>query len=102
MSNTNKGGNVKGGNVNINIGDKEKQGYYVGSASNMARLFILISVVFGVLVGYMHVYKTDPKNMAHAFAEAFFSAEDGVAITEAVEISPYPKQNKKEINKNDD
>ena len=53
MTNTNKGGNVKGGNVNINIGDKEKQGYYVGSASNMARLFILISVVFGVLVGYI-------------------------------------------------
>lgn len=53
MNNTNKGGNVKGGNVNINIGDKEKQGYYVGSASNMARLFILISVVFGVLVGYI-------------------------------------------------
>lgn len=48
MSNTNKGDNV-----NINIGDKEKQGYYVGSASNMARLFILISVVFGVLVGYI-------------------------------------------------
>ena len=48
MSNTNKGGNV-----NINIDDKEKQGYYVGSASNMARLFILISVVFGVLVGYI-------------------------------------------------
>lgn len=48
MSNTNKGGNV-----DINIGDKEKQGYYVGSASNMARLFILISVVFGVLVGYI-------------------------------------------------
>lgn len=48
MSNTNKGGNV-----NVNIGDKEKQGYYVGSASNMARLFILISVVFGVLVGYI-------------------------------------------------
>lgn len=48
MSNTSKGGNV-----NINIGDKEKQGYYVGSASNMARLFILISVVFGVLVGYI-------------------------------------------------
>ena len=53
MTNTNKGCNVKGGNVNINIGDKEKQGYYVGSASNMARLFILISVVFGVLVGYI-------------------------------------------------
>ena len=48
MSNTNKGGNV-----NVNIGDKEKQGYYVGSASNMARLFILISLVFGVLVGYV-------------------------------------------------
>lgn len=48
MTNTNKGGNV-----NVNIGDKEKQGYYVGSASNMARLFILISVVFGVLVGYI-------------------------------------------------
>lgn len=48
MTNTNKTGNV-----NINIGDKEKQGYYVGSASNMARLFILISVVFGVLVGYV-------------------------------------------------
>lgn len=53
MTNTNKGGNVEGGNVNINIGDKEKQGYYVGSASNMARLFILISLVFGVLVGYV-------------------------------------------------
>ena len=53
MTNTNKGGNLKGGNVNVNIGDKEKQGYYVGSASNMARLFILISVVFGVLVGYV-------------------------------------------------
>lgn len=48
MTNTNKGGNV-----NVNIGDKEKQGYYVGSASNMARLFILISLVFGLLVGYV-------------------------------------------------
>lgn len=48
MTNTNKGGNV-----NINIGDKEKQGYYVGSASNIARLFILISLVFGLLVGYV-------------------------------------------------
>lgn len=53
MTNTNKGGNVKGGNVSINLGDKETQGYYVGSASNMARLFILISLVFGVLVGYV-------------------------------------------------
>lgn len=48
MTNTNKGGNV-----NVNIGDKEKQGYYVGSASNIARLFILISLVFGLLVGYV-------------------------------------------------
>lgn len=45
--------NLKGGNVNVNIGDKEKQGFYVGSASNMARLFILISLVFGLLVGYV-------------------------------------------------
>ena len=57
MSNTNKGGNV-----NINIGDKEKQGYYVGSASNMARLFILISLVFGVLVGYVMAKQSSDYN----------------------------------------
>lgn len=62
MTNTNKGGNVKGGNVNINIGDKEKQGYYVGSASNMARLFILISLVFGVLVGYVMAKQSSDYN----------------------------------------
>lgn len=49
----------------------------------------------------MHVYKTDPKNMAQAFATAFFSDEDGASMVEAVEISPYPKQNKKEIKEND-
>lgn len=59
MNNTNKGGNV-----NINIGDKEKQGYYVGSASNMARLFILISVVFGVLVGYQSADLNNRTNVA--------------------------------------
>ena len=57
MSNTNKGGNV-----NINIEDKEKQGYYVGSASNMARLFILISLVFGVLVGYVMAKQSSDYN----------------------------------------
>ena len=57
MSNTNKDGNV-----NINIGDKEKQGYYVGSASNMARLFILISLVFGVLVGYVMAKQSSDYN----------------------------------------
>lgn len=62
MNNTNKGDNVKGGNVNINIGDKEKQGYYVGSASNMARLFILISLVFGVLVGYVMAKQSSDYN----------------------------------------
>lgn len=57
MTNTNKDGNV-----NINIGDKEKQGYYVGSASNMARLFIFISPVFGVLVGYVMAKQSSDYN----------------------------------------
>ena len=57
MTNTNKGGNV-----NINIGDEEKQGYYVGSASNMARLFIFISLVFGVLVGYVMAKQSSDYN----------------------------------------
>lgn len=57
MTNTNKGDNV-----NINIGDKEKQGYYVGSASNMARLFIFISLVFGVLVGYVMAKQSSDYN----------------------------------------
>ena len=57
MTNTNKGGNV-----NINIRDKEKQGYYVGSASNMARLFIFISLVFGVLVGYVMAKQSSDYN----------------------------------------
>lgn len=50
----------------------------------------------------MHVYKTDPKNMAHAFATAFFSEDDGAGIVESVEISPFPKQKKEEVKKNDD
>lgn len=49
----------------------------------------------------MHVYKSDPKNMAHAFATAFFSAEDGAQVVESVEISPFPKQNKKEEKENE-
>ena len=49
----------------------------------------------------MHVYKTDPKNMAHAFATAFFSEDDGAGIVESVEISPFPKQKKEEVKQND-
>lgn len=64
MKNENSNGNssVKGGNVNINIGDKEKQGYYVGSATNVARLFILISVVFGFMVGYLWAKQSSDYN----------------------------------------
>lgn len=35
------------GNVNVQIGDKE--GYYVGSASNMARLFIFCGILWAVV-----------------------------------------------------
>lgn len=38
------GGSQKVGNVNVQIGDKE--GIYAGSASNMARLFILCNVIW--------------------------------------------------------
>lgn len=37
------------GNVNVKIG--ENQGYYAGSATNMARLFILCNVIWAVLFG---------------------------------------------------
>lgn len=37
------GGSQKVGNVNVQIGDKE--GIYAGSATNMARLFILCNVI---------------------------------------------------------
>lgn len=53
MTNTNGSSNVKGGNVNINIGDKQKEGYYIGSATNVMRLFIAVSLVFGLFIGYL-------------------------------------------------
>lgn len=40
---------LKGGNVNVKIGDKE--GYYAGSASNMARLFIFSNIVWALIFG---------------------------------------------------
>lgn len=46
MNNTS--GQHKVGNVNVQIGNE--RGYYVGSASNMARLFIMISVLFGLIM----------------------------------------------------
>lgn len=42
----------------------------------------------------MHVYKTNPTDMAHAFAKAFFSNEPDAAVSEKVEISPFPKNKK--------
>lgn len=45
----NANGNHKVGNVNVQIGDKE--GIYAGSATNMARLFILCNVVWAILFG---------------------------------------------------
>lgn len=53
MTNTNGNSNVKGGNVTVNIGDKQKEGYYVGSATNVMRLFIAVSLVFGLFIGYL-------------------------------------------------
>lgn len=43
-------------NVNIQNVNQEKNGYYVGSASNMARLFILILVLFAVVMTSMGFY----------------------------------------------
>lgn len=45
-TNTNKAG---GANVHVNVG--EKQGFYVGSASNMARLMIMICILFSLVFG---------------------------------------------------
>jgi hypothetical protein len=49
MSNT-----IKGGNVNVNIG--EKKGIYAGSASNMGRLFIFCNVVWALLFSAFAFY----------------------------------------------
>lgn len=48
-------GNHKACNVNVQIGDKE--GIYAGSASNMARLFILCNVVWAILFGAFIYYE---------------------------------------------
>ena len=50
----NANGNHKVGNVNVQIGDKE--GIYAGSATNMARLFILCNVVWAILFGAFTYY----------------------------------------------
>ena len=43
------GGSQKVGNVSVQIGDKE--GIYVGSATNMTRLFIMCNIVWGIMFG---------------------------------------------------
>lgn len=59
-----KGGNLKGGDVTINIGDKQKEGYYIGSATNVMRLFIAVSLVFGFFIGYLLAKQSsDYKNL---------------------------------------
>ena len=51
----NANGNHKVGNVNVQIGDKE--GIYAGSASNMARLFILCNVIWAIMFGAFAYYE---------------------------------------------
>lgn len=73
MTNTNgsvKGGNLKDGNVTVNIGDKEKEGYYIGSATNVTRLFIAVSLVFGLLVGYILAKQSSDYNNLNKRIEA--------------------------------
>lgn len=53
MTNTNGSSNVKGGNVTVKVGDKQRDGYYIGSATNVMRLFVAVSLVFGLFVGYL-------------------------------------------------
>ena len=67
------GGNGRGshkvGNVNVQIGDKE--GIYAGSATNMARLFILCNVIWAMNMVYSDffpMYKDDVKKyVEHAY-----------------------------------
>ena len=47
QNNKSSGGSQKVGNVNVQIGDKE--GYYAGSASNMARLFIFSGIIWALV-----------------------------------------------------
>lgn len=49
VKNNATGGSQKVGNVSVKIGDKE--GYYAGSASNMARLFIFSNIVWALIFG---------------------------------------------------
>lgn len=37
------------GNVSINLGREHKEGYYAGSATNMARLLIFCNIVWAVV-----------------------------------------------------
>ena len=62
-------GNHKVGNVNVQIGDKE--GIYAGSATNMARLFILCNVIWAMNMVYSDfhpLHKDDVKKyVEHAY-----------------------------------
>lgn len=49
LNQTQKLGNS--GNVSINFGGEQKEGYYAGSATNMARLFIMCNVIWAILFG---------------------------------------------------
>lgn len=61
--------NQKVGNVNVQIGDKE--GVYAGSATNMARLFILCNVIWAMNMVYSDfhpLHKDDVKKyVEHAY-----------------------------------
>lgn len=60
--NTNRNGSVKGGDVHINVGDKQKEGYYIGSATNVMRIFIAVSLVFGLFIGYLFAKQSSDYN----------------------------------------
>lgn len=49
LNQTQKSGNS--GNVSINFGGEQKEGYYAGSATNMTRLFIMCNVVWAIVFG---------------------------------------------------
>jgi hypothetical protein len=42
--------------INIQNVNQEKEGFYVGSATNMARLFIFIIILFSVILTSMGFY----------------------------------------------
>lgn len=49
MASNSKANGGSAGNVNVKIGSTE--GYYAGSATNMARLFIMCNVVWAIVFG---------------------------------------------------